>query len=134
MIGSYVINLFSIPDFGVSYTEHLFLTLRGSRGRSVSNRSLKTKDFNLRIRINIFRNQSRIHPAALFSVGEDSQPDTFVRSFSTNFTALAGKALTFGNILSPKNKNNCREEIIKKRMCLTTFWVSEEVTYKRSWC
>lgn len=96
----------------------------------LSNRSLKTKDFNLRTRIKIFRTQSRIHPAAFFSVGEDSQPDTFVRSFSTNFTALEGKALTFGNILSPKNKNNCREEILKKRMRFTTFWVKEEFVAK----
>ena len=46
MIGSYVINLFSkATRLGVSYTEHLFLTLRVVTGK-LSNRSLKTKGIN----------------------------------------------------------------------------------------
>jgi len=123
MIGSYVINLFSkATGFGVSYTEHLFLTLRVVTGK-LSNRSLKTKEMNyskglqLKNTDNHFQESEQNSPSSsvLSGRGEDSQPDTFVRSFSTNFTALAGKSLTFGNILSPG------EEIIEKRVRLTTF-------------
>ena len=46
MIGSDVRNLFSrVTRLGVSYTEHLFLTLRVVTGQ-LSHRSLKTKDIN----------------------------------------------------------------------------------------
>lgn len=46
MIGSYVKNLFfKATRLGVSYTEHLFLTLRVVTGK-LSNRSLKTKEMN----------------------------------------------------------------------------------------
>jgi hypothetical protein len=46
MIGSDVRNLFSrVTRLGVSYTEHLFLTLRVVTGQ-LSHRSLKTKEIN----------------------------------------------------------------------------------------
>lgn len=46
MIGSYVRKQFSkATRLGVSYTEHLFLTLRVVTGK-LSNRSLKTKEMN----------------------------------------------------------------------------------------
>ena len=112
MIGSYVRNrLFSkATRLGVSYTEHLFLTLRVVTGK-LSNRSLKTMEMNyskgLQVKNtdNHFQESEQNSPSSsvLSRRGEDSRPDTFVRSFST---ALAGKALTFGNILSPKNRNN----------------------------
>lgn len=110
MIGSYVRNRFSkATGFGVSYTEHLFLTLRVVTGK-LSNRSLKTKEMNyskglqLKNTDNHFQESEQNSPSSsvLSRRGEDSQPDTFVRSFSTNLTALAGKSLTFGNILSPE--------------------------------
>lgn len=98
MIDSYVRNLFSkATRLGVSYTEHLFLTLRVVRGK-LSNRSLKTKEMNyskelqLKNKDNHFQESEQNSPSSSV-LSRRSQPDTFVRSFSTNFTALAGKAL-----------------------------------------
>ena len=80
---------------GVSYTEHLFLTLRVVTGK-LSNRSLKTKEMNyskglqLKNTDNHFQESEQNSPSSsvLSRRGEDSQPDTFVRSFSTNFTSF----------------------------------------------
>ena len=64
--------------------------------RKLSNRSLKTKEMNyskglqLKNTDNHFQESEQNSPSSsvLSRRGEDSQPDTFVRSFSTNFTSF----------------------------------------------
>ena len=64
MIGSYVRNRFSkATRLGVSYTEHLFLTVTGK----LSNRSLKTKGIN-------YSTGLKLHNTSHFKEEEHNEP------------------------------------------------------------
>ena len=69
MKGSDVRNLFSkVTRLGVSYTEHLFLTLRVVTGK-LSNRSLKTKGIN-------YSTGLKLHNTSHFQEEEHNEPKT----------------------------------------------------------
>lgn len=80
-----------LPDLGLATRSISFLPFGRSQGSSLIDhlrqRELTTaQDLNFII-LPIFRKKSIMNPATLWS---DSQADTFVRSFSTNFTAGTG--------------------------------------------
>lgn len=77
-----------LPDLGLATRSISFLRLQGSSLIDhLRQRELTTaQDLNFII-LPIFRKKSIMNPATLWS---DSQADTFVRSFSTNFTAGTG--------------------------------------------